>query len=217
MENENFDVKQAIMEIIEYQKHLAEEITEIRTAILEELINPINDEFNKMQHDNALSDFRCKYAEKLEPLNGRLKALEGDDFDIVEKAFDDFSARKDGMEADVYTDKLIEKVNEQLNKISEAFGVPASEVKEVKIETENGEAKAEVEDGKVVAVEGETNTETEEPEPEAETKIEENTEAEPEVKDEVKDEVKEESESEAESDADNYKEWEEIYNKVYKK
>ena len=107
MENENFDVKQAIMEIIEYQKHLAEEITEIRTAIMEELINPINDEFNKMQHDNALSDFRCKYAEKLDPLNAKLKALEGDDFDIVEKAFDDFSERTDGMEADVYTDKLI--------------------------------------------------------------------------------------------------------------
>jgi hypothetical protein len=208
MENENFDVKQAIMEIIEYQKHLAEEITEIKTSIMEELINPINDEFNKMQHDNALSDFRCKYAEKLEPLNGKLKALEGDDFDIVEKAFDDFSARKDGMEADVYTDKLVEKVNEQLNKISEAFGVPASEVKEVKIETENGEAKAEVEDGEVVAVEGETNTENIEAE-------DENTE--PEAEPEVKDEVKEESEEETESDADNYKEWEEIYNKTYKK
>lgn len=211
MENENFDVKQAIMEIIEYQKHLAEEITEIKTSIMEELINPINDEFNKMQHDNALSDFRCKYAEKLEPLNGKLKALEGDDFDIVEKAFDDFSERKDGMEADVYTDKLVKKVNEQLNKISEAFGVPASEVKEVKIETENGEAKAEVEDGKVVTVEGETNTEnTENIESDAEA---ENTEpeAEPEVKDEP------ESEEETESDADNYKEWEEIYNKVYKK
>lgn len=206
MENENFDVKQAIMEIIEYQKHLAEEITEIRTAVMEELINPIKDEYSKMQYDNALSDFRCKYAEKLEPLNGKLKALEGDDFDIVEKAFDDFSARKDGMEADVYTDKLIEKVNDQLNKISEAFGVPASEVKEVKIETENGEAKAEVEDGKVVAVEGETNTE----EPETEN-------TEPEAETEVKDEVKEESEPEAESDEDNYKEWEEIYNKTYKK
>lgn len=209
MENENFDVKQAIMEIIEYQKHLAEEITEIKTSIMEELINPINDEFNKMQHDNALSDFRCKYAEKLEPLNGKLKALEGDDFDIVEKAFDDFSARKDGMEADVYTDKLIEKVNEQLNKISEAFGVPASEVKEVKIETENGEAKAEVEDGKVVAVEGETNTENIEAESETEA---ENTE--PEAETEVKEESEEE---ETESDEDNYKEWEEIYNKTYKK
>lgn len=209
MENENFDVKQAIMEIIEYQKHLAEEITEIKTSIMEELINPINDEFNKMQHDNALSDFRCKYAEKLEPLNGKLKALEGDDFDIVEKAFDDFSARKDGMEADVYTDKLIEKVNEQLNKISEAFGVPASEVKEVKIETENGEAKAEIEDGKVVAVEGETNTENIETEAEAK-----NTESESETETEVKEESEEEK---TESDEDNYKEWEEIYNKVYKK
>ena len=210
MNNSTMDVQAVLKELVDYVHHLADEITQVKVSVMEELINPINDEFNKMQHDNALSDFRCKYAEKLEPLNGKLKALEGDDFDIVEKAFDDFSARKDGMEADVYTDKLVEKVNEQLNKISEAFGVPASEVKEVKIETENGEAKAEVEDGEVVAVEGETNTENIETEPEPEN-------TEPEAEPEVKDEVKEESEEETESDADNYKEWEEIYNKTYKK
>lgn len=207
MNNGTMDVQAVLKELVDYVHHLADEITQVKISVMEELINPINDEFNKMQHDNALSDFRCKYAEKLEPLNGKLKALEGDDFDIVEKAFDDFSARKDGMEADVYTDKLVEKVNEQLNKIGEAFGIPADEIKEVKVETENGEAKAEVEDGEVVAVEGEEAVaENTEPEPEAEP--------EPETEPEVKEESEEE---ETESDADNYKEWEEIYNKTYKK
>ena len=84
----------AIKEIIEYQKHLANEITEIKTAIMDDLINPIKDEYEKMEYDNALSDWRCKYAEKLEGFDGKLKALEGEDFDIMKKSFDDFNERQ---------------------------------------------------------------------------------------------------------------------------
>ena len=77
-------LKQALSEVVEYTKHLAEEITEIKVQIMDNLINPIKDEYEKMEHDNALSDFRCKHAEKLEGFNDKLKAIEGEDFDIVE-------------------------------------------------------------------------------------------------------------------------------------
>ena len=220
MENEVMEIlenyKHAISEIIEYQKHLANEITEIKTAIMDELINPIKDEYSKFEHDTALSDFRCKHAEKLEGFNDKLKALEGEDFDIIEKAFDDFSAREDGMSEDEYVDKLAEHVQKQLDEIASAFGIEKEDIEEVKVETSDGEVEAKVEDGEVVEVE----KETEETEEKVETTEEENTpdETEKEVEEEstadveVEEEKKERPEGATDTpddDEENYKYWEE--------
>lgn len=160
MEEQNFIVA-AVKQLVEDYGHLANEIAEVKQTIYDNLINPIQAEFEQMQHDEALSDFRCKHAEKLEPFNEKLKALEHDEnFDIVEKAFDDFSAREDGMEEDEYVEKLAEKVQEQLDEIAGIFGVAPEAVEEIKVETEDGEIKAEVEDGEVVAVEEEATEES---------------------------------------------------------
>lgn len=160
MEEQNFDIVAAVKQLVEDYGHLANEIAEVKQTIYDNLINPIQAEFEQMQHDEALSDFRCKHAERLEPFNDKLKALEHDEnFDIVEKAFDDFSAREDGMEEDEYVEKLAEKVQSQLDEIAGIFGVAPEAVEEIKVETEEGEIKAEVEDGEVVAVENETTEE----------------------------------------------------------
>lgn len=217
MENENFDVRAAIKEIIEYQKHLAEEITEIKTSIMEELINPIHEEYDKMQYDNALSDFRCKYAEKLEPFGDKLKAIEGEDFDIIKKTFDDFMEDNKGYEINEYVDEKAKVIQNQLDAIGKAFGIEPEKIEEVKIETEDGEVKAEVEDGEVTTVE--TETENTEAEAEAEsTETEAPSEEVPEAETEEKVE-EEETATDTEEDeaAKNYKEWEEIYNKEVKK
>ena len=194
---DEFDVKQAIQEIIEYQKHLAEEITEIKTSIMEELINPVKEEYNKMQYDNALSDFRCKYAEKLEPFGDKLKSIEGDDFDVVKKTFDDFMEDNKGYEEAEYVDEKAKLISDQLDKIGKAFGIEPEKIEEVKVETEEGEVKAEVENGEVTAVEGEaekTEEPTEEPVIEGE-KVEEETEEEtPAIEEEKEPEVEEKKE-----------------------
>lgn len=194
---DEFDVKQAIQEIIEYQKHLAEEITEIKTSIMEELINPVKEEYNKMQYDNALSDFRCKYAEKLEPFGDKLKSIEGDDFDVVKKTFDDFMEDNKGYEEAEYVDEKVKLISDQLDKIGKAFGIEPEKIEEVKVETEEGEVKAEVENGEVTAVEGEaekTEEPTEEPVIEGE-KVEEETEEEtPAIEEEKEPEVEEKKE-----------------------
>lgn len=166
MENENIDVieqlKTAIADIIEYQKHLAEEITSIKTDLMDNLINPIKGEFEKYQHDEALSDFRCKHAEKLDGFNDKLKVLEHNpDFDIVEKAFDAYTERTDGMGEDEYVEKLANHIQEQLDEIGKAYGVEPEKIEEVKVETTDGEEiKAEVEDGQVVEVEKEVEEES---------------------------------------------------------
>lgn len=168
MENENIDVieqlKTAIADIIEYQKHLAEEITSIKTDLMDNLINPIKGEFEKYQHDEALSDFRCKYAEKLDGFNDKLRIMEHNpDFDIVEKAFDGYQERTDGMGEDEYVEKLAEHIQEQLDEIGRAYGVEPEKIEEVKVETTDGEEiKAEVEEGQVVDVEKESEEKVEE-------------------------------------------------------
>ena len=213
MENENFDIVAAVKQLVEDYGHLANEIAEVKASIYDNLLNPIKEEFDHMQYEDALSDFRCKHAEKLEPFNEKLKALEKDDsFDIVKKAFDDFSGRKDGMEEDVYVDKLASKIQEQLDDIAGIFGVKPEEIEEVKVETDEGEVKAEVEDGEVTSVEKETDEEEiaeEAPVSEEEVeKVEEETPTE---------EAKERSEFATDTpddDEENLKFWEEEMKKV---
>ena len=204
-----------LKEVIEYQKHLAEEITEIKTSIMTNLIEPIENEYKQMQHDNALSDWRCKYGEKLEPFADKLKSIEGDDFDIIEKSFDDFNERDDLLTADEYVDALVSKVNEQLDVIGKAFGVEPEEVKEVTVETKDGEeTKAEVENGEVAAVEKETETPSTETNTEAET---ENTDVEKAEKADVDVEAEAEKiapEPEPEQEAEPEINWEEELKKV---
>lgn len=221
MENENFDVQKAMAELIDYVHHLADEIVEIKTSIMDDLINPIKDEYGKMQYENALSDFRCKYAEKLEPFGDKLKAIEGEDFDIIKKTFDDFNEDNKGYEEAEYVEEIASSIQSQLDAIGKAFGVEPEKIEEVKIETEDSEVKAEVEDGEVTAVENET--ENTEAKTETEVEVESNeaevpTEEVPET--ETEEEVERpETATDTEEDevAKNYKEWEDIYNKEVKK
>ena len=200
MEEQNFDIVAAVKQLVEDYGHLANEIAEVKASIYDNLINPIKADFEQMQHDNALSDFRCKYAEKLEPFSDKLKKLEkDDDFDVVEKAFDDFSARTDGMEEAEFVDKFVDNIQSQLNDIASVFGVEPEKIEEIKVETEDGEVKAEVEDGEVVAVEGEGETTEEAVKETAEADVAEETpeetpevETEPEVEEEATKEVAEE-------------------------
>ena len=215
MENENIDVieqlKTAIADIIEYQKHLAEEITSIKTDLMDNLINPIKGEFEKYQHDEALSDFRCKYAEKLDGFNDKLKVLEHNpDFDIVEKAFDAYTERTDGMGEDEYVEKLANHIQEQLDEIGKAYGVEPEKIEEVKVETTDGEEiKAEVEDGQVVEVEKETEEKEKTATDETEKGVEEESTADVETEGETEEKVETEELSEEEENARHMAELEE--------
>ena len=217
MNNGAMDVQAALKEIVEYVHHLADEITEIKVSVMDELIGPIHEEYDKMQYDNALSDFRCKFAEKLEPFGEKLKSIEGEDFDVVKKTFDDFNEDNKGYEIEEYVEKKAKVIQEQLDAIGKAFGIEPEQIEEVKIETEDGEVKAEVEDGEVTNVETETeNAESDAtPEDEAEsTETEVPAEEIPETETEEKVEEEEVERPESATDTpddeeENYKYWEE--------
>ena len=173
---------------------LAERVDELDSVLYDGLIGPANEQIQQQEYDDALSDFRCKFGEKLEPFSALAKAEEGDDFDVVKKAFDTYNENEFDFSPAEYVDKLTAKfgeramkVAEEASKLAEALGTEVT----VETKTEDGETvevKAD-EDGEV-SVEGEkVETETEK-EPETEEK-----------EDEKVEEVKEEPEPEEEEDA----------------
>jgi hypothetical protein len=96
-------------------------IDELDSALYDGLIGPANDAIAKNEYDNALSDFRTKYSEKLGPYEGSVKAIEGDeDFDIFKNAFDAYNDGDYDFSPDEYVDKLAMSLADQIDKIKTA-------------------------------------------------------------------------------------------------
>jgi hypothetical protein len=115
-------------------------IDELDSALYDGLIGPANDAIAQNEYDNALSDFRTKYAEKLGPYESSVKAIEGDeDFDIFKNAFDAYNDGDYDFSPDEYVDKLAMSLADQIDKIKEAVaekaGVDKDDV-EVKVEAQ---------------------------------------------------------------------------------
>lgn len=152
-------------------------LDELDSTLYDGLIGPANDAIAQNEYDNALSDFRAKYAEKLGPFENAAKAIEGDDeFDIYKQAFDAYNDNDYDFSPDEYIDKLTSSLTEQVNHIKEVVaeveGVKPEDVHvEVEGTEEGGEPKVEVEveseedhkeEEKVEASEGETKEEVDE-------------------------------------------------------
>lgn len=125
--------KHAIDAIIDRLDTIQEEVNiinkkydDISTTIFNEILTPVSDEMKRRARDVAFSEFKENYGSRLEPYDSALKAVEGDDFDIYNKAFDDYTEKYSDMDADSYIDGLTEKIDEQLELIKEKLG--ASEV-----------------------------------------------------------------------------------------
>jgi hypothetical protein len=125
---------------------------ELDSVVFDGLIGPANEQIAQQEYDNALSDFRCKFGEKLDKFDALAKAEEGDDFDLVKKAFDDYNEHDYPFSPSEYIDKRVEQFEEKAKALAEAAGAV------VKIETETPEG----ENVEVTATpEGEVKTEVE--------------------------------------------------------
>lgn len=214
-------VDQELLDYLKEYKDLMEQCLNRVDALEDEfykITSQAADAENEYNLGKRRDDFKSKYGEKLSSFNDKLKAIEGDDFDLTEKAFNDFEAITDdeNKDSDKYVAELIAKVQSQLEKISKAFGGGNIEV----------EAKDEDKDGKVSEITVETDTndngEGDKVEAKAEDIVEkkdedENKEGNNDNKEEevvVEDEEDEEDTPE-EVEAD-LKELEEEYNRLYK-
>lgn len=148
---------------------LAERVDQLDSVLFDGLIGPANEQIAQDEYDAALSDFRCKFGEKLEPYDALSKAVEGDDFDIVKKAFDTYNDDDSlTMSPAEYVDKVAEKFAEQAKKMAEA----ANSVVTIKTETPEGEIEVKADEDGNVTVEGEAEAKAE---AKAETESEEKT------------------------------------------
>jgi hypothetical protein len=195
---------QAVQMIASKTDELAERVDELDSVLFDGLIGPANEKIAQDEYDAALSDFRCKFGEKLDKFDALAKAEEGDDFDLVKKAFDDYNENDYPFSPSEYIDKRVEQFEEKAKALAEAAGTVVNiktetpEGEEVEVTaTPEGDVKTEVE-GK--AIEGkEVKSEEIKSEPEVEAK-EESTE-------EPKEEEKKEESEELDTVSDERAKW----------
>ncbi len=186
--NEDFDLNAKLDQLLEAVNGIAAKvdehqsrIDELDSVLYDGLIGPANEQLAQNEYNNALSDFRTKYAEKLSPYEGFTKAVEGDDFDIFKAAFDGYNEGEYDFSPDEYVDKKVVELAEQVEAIKEAAahlaGVEPEQV-DVDVNTNNGEVTVDVDDKttdeKPKDDTTEVETETEEVKPAEET-VEEET------------------------------------------
>lgn len=183
------DAINALIERIDAQdemvKAMMEKTNTVEKLIYDEVLNPAKEAMEKSIYDSGLEDFTNKYGEKLQGYNEKLRPIEGEDFDIMKEAYDGYNEYQpeDGEkpDADEYVDELVKVVDNQLENIRSALGIPGDA--QVAVVNEDGETKVEV-DGEEVDVEDES------------------TEIKPEGEEEEKEEEEITEDDEAESDPD---------------
>lgn len=135
----------------EKEKALSERLNNLEYTLFEEIINPANAYVEETNKNARFDEFNEKYGDRFAEFNEPLKALEGDDYDVVREAFnqyDDYEGEK--ADVDTYVETLVDELGSQLSQIKEALGVPADTEIAVQ-ETDDGEVEVVTEDGEVVA------------------------------------------------------------------
>lgn len=138
-------------EIGHVREELQARIESLEDTVVNGIINPAHEAAEKAAYDRDLEDFKGRYSEKIDPYLDKIKAVEGDDFDIYKTAFDGYKEYKDAngdkaLDEVGYVDELLSGIASQLDKVKELINAENVEVKQD--EDGNTELKA---DGETVA------------------------------------------------------------------
>ena len=153
---------------------------------IDNILNTVNESEKKYQHDVGVKGFTERNGESLGKYVDKLKKLNGEDFDLMSSAYDEYNDSFSDIEESTYVAQLVSEIENKISKLREALG-------EDEVEIESDDEKTEV---KTHDTEIETNTGSD---VETEDKTEET-----ENKEEDIDEVAE-FEKELEADLDKYK------------
>lgn len=99
----------------------------VNDIIIQSLVEA-NEEF---EYQDAVGGFKNRYAELVGPIEGKLKTLYGDDFDVYKELYDSMDTSVEGFDEESYVSEQIAIVNEKLNALIEAVAP--------KVETEETE------------------------------------------------------------------------------
>lgn len=147
-------------ELLQEIQALKAELAELKGIVYEGIINPIEKDYNDRKYKEATDMWNERYGEKLAPYVDRLKATEGDDFDLMKSSYDAWN--ETDMDSDEWVDLLIKSIEESLEPLAKAFGTPV----------ENLNADIKIENGEVTDVQADTEPEGESEEGEGEEKPE---------------------------------------------
>ena len=144
-------------ELIAEVQALKAELMELKDLVHKGIIEPIEKDYNDRKYKEATDMWSERYGEKLAPFVDRLKATEGDDFDLMKARYDAWNDTD--TDPDQFVELLIQSINEGLAPLAKAFGVPQDELN----------ATIEVKDGEITDIQADTEPE----EGEVEEKVEE--------------------------------------------
>ena len=123
-------------ELLREIQSLKAELTELKDLVHKGIIEPIEKDYNDRKYKEATDIWREHFKDKLSPYEARLKATEGDDFDLFNASYDAWN--ETDADPDEWVELLIKSIEENLAPLAAAFGVPQEDLNaEVKIE--NGE------------------------------------------------------------------------------
>lgn len=157
--------------IVQENMAMKEQLGGLEQVLYEGILSPAKEAIDSAEREGRFEDFNSKYGEQLGGYNGQLAPIEGEDFDLTRTAFDNYDSIPDEEkpDSDEYVNALIAQVDEQINHIKEAFGLPGDAEVEVK-QDEDGNTEISA-DGEPIASDGES--EEGEKEKEEEKEIEE--------------------------------------------
>ena len=100
-----------------------ERMDELEKTFYEDILEPARKALDERIYEDEYSKFHEQYGEKLDPYNEQLRAIEGEDFDLSRKAFDDYSSYEEKPNVEEYVDALVETVGNQLKDIKDKLGI----------------------------------------------------------------------------------------------
>lgn len=134
-------------ELLKELQSLKAELTELKDLVHNSIIKPIEDDYNNRKYKEATDIWREHFKDKLEPFVDKLKATEGDDFDLYSASYDAWN--ETDADPDQWVELLVQSINENLEPLAKVFGVPKEDLN----------ATIEVEDGQVTNVVADTEPE----------------------------------------------------------
>lgn len=141
------------------------ELNELEAVVMElkdkidTILNTAKDAEDKYNHDRDLEAFTEKHGEVLGKYADKLKKLNGDDFDIMSAAFDEYHNDFSDIEEDTYVAQLVSEIDAKIAKLKEALGEDDIEIHS----DEEGNTEVNAHD---TAIETNTEEESEKEEPE---------------------------------------------------
>ena len=175
-ENEIYEILESYRQALDFlvekvdglvQENMAmkEQLGGLEQVLYEGILSPAKEAIDNAEREDRFEDFNSKYGEQLGGYNGQLAPIEGEDFDLTRTAFDNYDSIPDEEkpDSDEYVNALVAQVDEQINSIKEAFGLPEGTEVEVK-QDEDGNTEITADGETIASEEGKETSEDKEKE-----------------------------------------------------